>query len=95
MGRYRLSSEAESDLIRIHRWGTEIYGEEQADRYFMAFFDHFDMLAENPNSHPAVDDIRKGYRRSVCGRDSVYYRIEDGNVVIAAIIGHQNTINLP
>ena len=90
MGKFRLSAEAEADLVRIHQWGTVTYGEERADRYFAAFFDHFDALAEHPLAHPAVDDIREGYRRSVCGRDTVYYRIEGDVIVIAAIIGHQD-----
>ena len=35
---------------------------------------------------PAVKDLRKGYRRSVCGVDSVYYRIEGERV---EMIGQQ------
>ncbi len=41
MGSYKLTDEAEADLIRIHQWGVRHHGEEQADRYFAAFFDHF------------------------------------------------------
>jgi toxin ParE1/3/4 len=40
--------------------------------------------------YPAVDDIREGYRRSVCGVDSIYYRIEGETVEIMAIIGRQD-----
>ena len=90
MGSYRLSDGAEADLIRIHQWGTRTHGEAQADRYFFAFFEHFDELARQPLLYPAVDEIREGYRRSVCGKDSVYYRIEGETVVIIAIIGQQD-----
>jgi len=48
------------------------------------------LLAERPLSYPAVDDIRVGYRRSVCGADSIYYRIEGEAVEIMAIIGQQD-----
>ena len=58
MGRFRLSAEAEADLVRIHQWGTVTYGEDRADRHFAAFFDHFVALAEHPLAHPAVEDIR-------------------------------------
>ena len=34
MGNYKLSQEAEADLIRIHQWGVEKYGEAQADEYY-------------------------------------------------------------
>ena len=51
MGSYKLTAEAEADLIRIHQWGVRHHGEEQADRYFAAFFDHFEQLAEQPLSY--------------------------------------------
>lgn len=46
MRNYRLSDEAEADLIRIHQWGVRNHPEEQADRYFIAFFDHFDRFEQ-------------------------------------------------
>lgn len=46
MAGYRLTAEAEADLVRIHQWGVENYGIEQADRYFGAFFDHFETLVD-------------------------------------------------
>jgi len=89
MPSYKLSAAAEADLIRIYHWGFERYGETQADSYFSAFFDHFEQLAEQPLSYP-VSDIRDGYRRSVCGSDSVYYRVRNGVVEVMAIIGAQD-----
>ena len=35
-----------------------------------------------------VQHIRKGYRRSVCGVHSIYYRIEE-EVIIVRILGRQ------
>lgn len=89
MGIYRLSKEAEADLIRIHQWGVRNHGEARADQYFAAFFDHFEQLAELPLLHP-VSEIREGYRRSVCGKDSVFYRIDSGTIEIMAVIGRQD-----
>ncbi len=93
MPNYKLSEIAEADLVRIYRWGFQRYGQTQADQYFSAFFDHFEQLAEQPLSHP-ITEIRKGYRRSVCGSDSVYYRITDGVVEIMAIVGAQDADQL-
>ncbi len=76
MGNYRLTENAQSDLIRIHQYGVRAHGEIQADEYYFAFFDCFEQLAKQPLLYPTVDDIRKGYRRCVCGADSIYYRIE-------------------
>jgi toxin ParE1/3/4 len=91
MAAYKLTSEAEDDLQRIYTYGFEHWGEAAADRYYGALFDRFEEIAQRPNSYPAVDDIRKGYRRSVCGVDSIYYRVGDEGVVeIMAILGSQD-----
>jgi toxin ParE1/3/4 len=90
MGNYRLTEDAKADLLRIYRRGLRDHGEAQADTYYNAFFDRFEQLAEQPLLYPAVDDIRTGYRRSVCGVDSIYYRIQGDAVEIMAIIGQQD-----
>lgn len=90
MGSYRLSEAAEADLYRIWLYGLEQWGLEAADGYIKALFQRFDELGDNPHQYPAVDDIRPGYRRSVCGADSIYYRTENSTVEIMAIIGQQD-----
>ena len=90
MPSYKLSEEAKQDLVRIHQYGTIYFGESQADKYFDGFFDHFDLIANNPNSFPEVNYIREGYRRSTYGSDSIFYRITDDIVEIMAIVGHQD-----
>ena len=82
MGNYRLAENAKEDLKRIYSRGLQEYGEGQADKDYNAFFDRFEQLAEQPLLYPAVDDIRAGYRRSVCGADSIYYRIDGETVEI-------------
>jgi toxin ParE1/3/4 len=47
-------------------------------------------LAKQPYSYQAVDDIREGYRRSVCGMDSIYYRVNGDTVEVMAILGQQD-----
>ena len=91
VGNYKLSEDAEADLIRIHQRGVREHGEAQADKYYNAFFDRFEQLAEQPYLYQSVDYIREGYRRSVCGVDSIYYRIEDETVEIMNILGRQDT----
>ena len=90
MANYRLSNEAKEDLIRIHHYGIKRFGSVQADKYFDTFFECFDIIARQPFSFESVDYIKKGYRRCVCGVDSIYYRIRDGVVEIMAIIGRQD-----
>jgi toxin ParE1/3/4 len=90
MANYRLSNQAKEDLIRIHHYGVEKFGMAQADKYFDSFFQYFDIINQRPFSFESVDYIKKGYRRCVCGSDSIYFRINTGTVEIMAIIGRQD-----
>ena len=90
MANYRIAEDAKADLRRIYRRGVREYGETQADQYYDAFFDRFEALAEQPYLYQAVDDIRDGYRRSVCGADSIYYRVDGDTVEVMAILGQQD-----
>ncbi len=93
MAKYRLSYVAKADLIRIHHYGVIRFGIKQADKYFDSFFKYFDIIAQRPYDFEAVDFIRPGYRRCVCGSDSIYYRINDEVVEIMTIIGRQDIEN--
>jgi len=90
MAKYRLSNQAKEDLIRIHQYGIVKFGETQADKYFYSFFDHFELIAEKPLAFESVDYIKLGYRRCVCGVDSIFFRVNDDVAEIMAIIGRQN-----
>ncbi len=90
MAKYKLSKTAKQDLIRIHHHGVERFGMQQADKYFNTFFEYFVIIAKQPLSFESVDFIRKGYRRCVCGSDSIYYRIDKGTVEIMTIVGQQD-----
>ena len=90
MGKYKLSNVAKEDLIRIHHYGVKKFGIKQADKYFNSFYDNFEIIAERPFSFEAVDFIKTGYRRCVCGVDSIYFKIVDDTIEIMAIIGRQD-----
>ena len=95
MAKYRLSNVAKEDLIRIHRYGVQKFGLVQADKYFDTLFEYFEIISQRPFSFESVDYLRKGYRRCVCGSESIYYKIaSDGIVEIMAIIGKQNLKNI-
>lgn len=95
MDDYKLSQVAKDDLIRIHQYGVKKFGLAQADKYFDSFFEYFELIALQPFSFEAVDFIKKGYRRCVCGSDSIYYRIINGQVEIMTIIGQQDLNHIP
>lgn len=87
---YKLSNEAKIDLARIYWRGVEEFGEQQAERYYDALIQRFDEITEAPYKYQAVDHIREGYRRSVCGVDSIYYRMNGETPEIMRILGRQD-----
>ncbi len=40
--------------------------------------------------YPAADEVGVGVRKSVCGRDTIYYEITEAGVVIQFILGRQD-----
>ena len=53
MTQYKLTNEANMDLVRIYWRGVEEFGEVQAERYYEAFFSRFDEIAESPFKYQA------------------------------------------
>lgn len=90
MAKYRLSNEAKEDLIRIHHYVVEKFGMTQADKYYDSFFEYFEIISERPFSFESVDYLKKGYRRCVCGSDSIYFKLNEDIVEIMAIVGRQD-----
>ncbi len=86
---YRLSLEAEEDLIRIYRYGVSKYGMQQATRYYYGLIEHFERIADNPYQFALATHIKPDYRSCVFKADTIYYLIADP-VEIMAIIGRQD-----
>ena len=94
MSKYKLSNEAKEDLIRIHQYWVRKFGMSQADKYYSSFFEYFNIIAQRPLSFESVDYIKAGYRRCVCGSDSIYYKVNGDTVEIMAIVGMQDLKNI-
>ena len=91
--KYKLSNVAKEDLIRIHQFGVKRFGLTQADKYFDTFFDYFEIIADRPFAFESVDYIKPGYRRCVCGSDTIYFKVNNDVVEIMAIVGQQDLDN--
>lgn len=91
--KYILSKQADEDLVRIHTFGVYRFGEIQADKYLLSFFEQFDIIAKNPYLFPSIPFLDKQIRRCVCGADSIYYEIQGDIVLIITIIGRQELKN--
>ena len=95
MPNYRLSKKAESDLLEIAVHGDREFGIALSDKYRDKLKKQFSTIGNNPLLYPAVDHIRIGYRRSVCGVHSIYFKISDDGVSeIITILRSQNTANI-
>lgn len=86
----RISIFAEQDLIDMYLSGTQRWGKQQAVLYYNLLCEHLESLCENPFLYPSVDDIRKGYRRSVFRRHAVYYKLGEDTIDIMGVLGRQD-----
>lgn len=88
--KYKLSREAEQDLIRTYQYGHSQFGEIQADIYYDEFFNSFERITKNPFLFPSAAHIKSGYRLCVCGSDTIYFKLNKDIVEIIAIVGRQD-----
>ena len=90
MGKFRLTESAKEDLIAIAQYGDIHFGVVQSDHYRDQLKQRFSLLAEQPMLYPSVEHIHRGYRRSVCGAHSIYYRVAGDIVHIVRVLGRQD-----
>jgi len=90
MGMYKLSEAATEDLRELYHYGVLNFGLRVADAYYDGLIVRFEDIAEHPELYQAVDSIRSGYRRTVCGVHSIYYHVVDEGVIIMRILRSQN-----
>ena len=76
-----------ADLTRIHRRGLREHGEAQADEHYNAFSTASSNAQNSRCSILSSTKLREGYRRSVCGPDSIYFR---NNVSVS----HRDSISM-
>ncbi|KAF0117199.1 MAG: plasmid stabilization system [Hyphomonadaceae bacterium] len=64
----------------------------QSDKYCAGLEKRFGLICEMPEAFTPVPHIKDGFRRSVYGSHSIYYRIGGGEIEIMRIIGKQEFI---
>lgn len=90
MYHYKLSLEAEDDIIRIFEYGLRQFGVLQAVKYYDMLFECFYKIASNPFMFPVNTNYKKIDRYCVFGVDTIYYNIKGVQIDIVTIIGRQN-----
>lgn len=86
MPEYRLTPAAERDLESIWTYPVQQWGEEQANRYTDFLTAAFAELAQSPETAPACDYIRPGYRRRSVERHMIYFRITNYGIAVVRIL---------
>jgi len=90
METYELSGPARADLKRLYTYGILSFGEKLADEYYDGLIGRFAQISAMPKLYPAVNYIRDGYRRSVFGSHSIYYKLENDHVIIIRILSRED-----
>lgn len=90
MYNYKLSIEAEEDIIRIIEYGIGQFGVAQAAKYYDMLFECIDKIASNPLMFPVDFKHSDIERYCVCGVDTIYFNIKIHVVEIITIVGRQN-----
>jgi Plasmid stabilization system protein len=86
MAEYRLTPAAERDLEAIWRYTLKQWGIEQADRYIDFLTTAFAGLAQSPQTAPACEHIRPGYRRWGVERHMIYFRVTDYGIAVVRVL---------
>ena len=90
MANYRKTELAEYDIEDIAFYGMQRHGMAQARKYQQGLEARFEAIADNPMLYQAVDHIMPGYRHSVYGSHTVYYRIDAEGVLIVRVLRSQD-----
>jgi len=83
---YKLTREAENDLVEIYGYGFERFGETQAEKYFSELEDCFQLLSETPLISREREEFNPPVRLHHHGRHLVIYVIQDGRILIVRIL---------
>lgn len=91
MSSYRLTRQAEDDLIDIFLYSIEQFGPQQAARYKEELKSCFALLATRPRMGRPAATIAEGVRRHEHRSHVILYELQDDLVLILAVI-HASSI---
>ena len=83
---YKLTSEAQKDLIHIYVYGSQNFGETQAEFYFSELENCFQILSETPLICRERIEFTPPVRIHPHGRHLVIYLIQNDQTLIIRIL---------
>jgi toxin ParE1/3/4 len=87
---FRLTRDAERDVLDIYLYTVEHFGPAQAESYATHLFDRFATIAAQPSLGRDFGDIHPGARRVNEGSHAIRYRPDPEGILILRIL-HQKT----
>jgi toxin ParE1/3/4 len=82
---FRLTEQAEADVIGIYRYTAENFGLVQADAYHDRLDQTFHLLAAQPNIARERTELEPSVRVHPCGAHIIIYRIEADHLSIIRV----------
>ncbi|HEX9948408.1 MAG TPA: type II toxin-antitoxin system RelE/ParE family toxin, partial [Allosphingosinicella sp.] len=82
----RLSKKARRDLKEIWRYGSQEWGEQQADAYARSLSSAMELLRERPGIGVDADLVLPNGRRWKVGSHHIYYFLDEAAVRIVRIL---------
>ncbi len=82
---YRLTREAEADIIEIAEFGIRSWGIRQAQTYHNGLFELFELIASTPEMARQRTELSPPVRVQRYRAHLVMYLIEDGGVLIVRV----------
>lgn len=91
MNEYRLTRDADADLLEVFLHGFETFGLARAEDYRDSLARCFQLLADNPRLGRKADELAPGARRHEHARHVIFYDEQSYGVLITAIV-HERSI---
>jgi toxin ParE1/3/4 len=91
MAHYRLTRDADSDLLKMFVYGLETFGLVQAEAYRQDIVQCLALLADNPRMGRRADEFAPGARRHEHAQHIIFYDEQPNGILIIGII-HERSI---
>ncbi len=83
---YKLTPEADQDLMDIWHYGFKQWGLKQANTYLLELEDCFEQLFELPSLGVKCDEIAVGFRSYAKASHVIYYRKSNNTIEVIRIL---------